>query len=335
VKINKQKIIDELSLVPFGGKGWMKSEETKCPVCNRGDKFGILFTENGGVTHCFYECSENLSIFKYLKAINRNDLLIYEQEISLNTQLKPLKKEEEKLEELPEKSLPRGYERIYFDKYLKDRNFKGYQYDQFEVGVTTHFLEKKLHNYLIFVIRQKGRVVAWLARSKYSKEWHKKNLERSKLDLEKLVLRYRNSEETAFDRILGGFDEITDNTHTVFAVEGIFDKTNLSNHLKTNESEEVKVIFTFGNSFSDHQIQLLRETKVKTVILMYDPGTVRQIKQYSMELSKYFEVLICDIQDEEVDPGNISKEYLGELLLNVKNFLYFYTTKITNTKIVK
>lgn len=328
MKINKEQMLAEFDLVSFGGKGWLRSDALSCPHCNRSDKFGILFTSKGGVTHCFRECANNLSLVGYLKEIGRKDLIIYETEVSLNTKLKSLKKEVEIIPDLPEVSLPKGFKRIYFDSYLKDRNFKSHQYEQFEVGITDHFLERRLHNYLIFVIKQKGRVVGWLARSKYSKEWHKKNLEDSKQGVCKLVLRYMNSTGTEFERILGGFDEITDKTHTVIAVEGMFDKTNTSNLLRTEESEEVKVIFTFGNKFSEDQIKLLRETKVKIVILMYDPETVSQSKKYALELSKYFEVFVCYIKDKSIDPGNISANYLGEILDNMKNSFDFYTSKI-------
>jgi hypothetical protein len=242
--------------------------------------------------------------------------------------LKFIKKEDQENEELVECKLPKGYNRIYFDSYLRERNFKTYQYDQFEVGITNNFLEKRLHNYLIFVLKQEGKMVGWLARSKYSKEWHKKNLEDYKSGICRLVLRYENSKGTDFDKILGGFDEITDNTVTVILVEGLFDKTNTSNILQTNKSEELKVCFTFGNKVSDNQIKLLRKTKVKNIILMYDSNTIKQSRKYSMELSKYFNVEVCSINDPEIDPGNADKNFIYNLLDNSKNFLYFYNSKL-------
>jgi len=328
MRINKDKVIEELGLKYFGAKGWMSSDETACPVCGRKDKFGILFTPTGGVTHCFYNCSDNMSLGKYLRHIKREDLILYEREVSIGIKLPTIEIEEVEEEELPEVKLPKGYIRTYFDKYLNTRNFRSYQYEQFEVGTTTHFLEKKLHNYLIFVLKQQGRAVGWLARSKYSKEWHKENLENFKLGLCPLVLRYKNSTGTDFERIIGGYDEITDNTHTVIAVEGLFDKTNISNLLKTNLSEELKVIFTIGDSFTTSQIKLLKQTKVRRVILMYDPNTTEQSMRYSMELSRHFDVDVCCIEDEGIDPGNMTENYLNELLLKYKNFMYFYTSKI-------
>lgn len=334
MRIEKQKLIDEFNLKPFGAKGWMRADDLKCPVCNRSEKFGILFTEKGGVSHCFFECGDNLSLVKYLKHINREEFIIYEQEFSINDKLKPLFGDnKEELKELQEIDLPKGFKRIYSDEYLTERNFTDWQYELFEVGVTDHFLERKLKNYLIFCIKQEGKIVAWLARSKRDKEWHKENLKKSKEGLEKLVLRYKNSPGADFDRIIGGYDQITENTHTVFIVEGIFDMTNLSNLLKTYESEEVKVIFTFGNSMSDHQIALLLNKKVKRIILMYDYGTVRQLKELSLKLSRWYEVDICDIEFEDIDPGNIDKKYLNKLLLNLKNYIYFYSSKLNNLKL--
>ena len=336
MKVNEERIIAEFGLVPFGAKGWMKSDEIVCPNCQKSGKFGIKFSKNSGAIHCF-KCEHSANLIVYLKEVGRKDLIEFEQTVSINGGLvKPVFEAVEVEEELPEVSLPKGYTRINYDAYLSDRNFKSYQYDQFEVGITNHFLESRLHNYLIFVLKQKGRIVGWLARSKYSKEWHKKNLEDSKQGLCTLQLRYMNSTGTDFEKILGGIDEITENTHTVIAVEGLFDKTNVSNLLRTNESEELKVLMTFGNKFSSSQLRSLRQTNVENVILMYDPGTISQSKQYSLELSRWFNVDVClmdktrkTINGDEVDPGNIDIKYLFEVLSKRQNFLYFYHSTLS------
>jgi hypothetical protein len=335
MKIDREATIAELNLIPFGAKGWMNSSETRCPVCGRSDKFGIKFNDQGGgSTHCFYSCGDNISLARYLKMIGKGHLVIYEQQASIQMLLPELFVEHEQVvDEIPEVKLPKGYERIYFDKYLRDRNFKSYQYEQFEVGITEHFLERKLHDYIIFVIKQQGRRVAWMARSKRSKEWHKKNLENYKQGLEPLVLRYKNSPGTDFDRILGGFDEITPSTREIIAVEGLFDKTNISNLLDTRKSDELKVLFTFGNTFSEHQIQLLKTTNVRKVTLMYDPETINQSKRYSVDLSRHFEVDVCHISDPDVDPGNMTREYLDRIYTSKKNFVYFYTSMIPKENI--
>lgn len=341
MKVDKERVIAEFGLVPFGAKGWMSSDSIACPKCQKSGKFGIKFSKNSGAIHCF-KCEHAANLIVYLKEVGRNDLIEYERSASLEKGLiQPIFDEgEAEEEELPIVNLPKGYTRINYDSYLSTRNFKSHQYDQFEVGITEHFLESRLHNYLIFVLKQKGRVVGWLARSKFSKEWHKENLRDSKLGLCSLRLRYINSTGTDFEKILGGFDEITPNTHTIIAVEGLFDKTNISNLLKTNQDESVKVLCTFGNKFSPSQIKLLRATNVELVILLYDAGTIATSKQYSLELSKWFNVEVCCIEDnkytddgEEIDPGNIDSKYLSEVLGKRRNFLYFYQSIIsTNIK---
>lgn len=341
MKVDSDKVIAEFGLIPFGAKGWMKSESVSCPNCHKSGKFGIKFSNNSGAIHCF-KCEHSENLIAYLEKIGRKDLIEYERSTSIHNKLiQPIFDKIEVEEELPLVELPKGYERINYDNYLSDRNFKSYQYEQFEVGITNHFLESRLHNYLIFVIKQYGRVVGWLARSKYSKEWHKKNLEDSKAGLCSLRLRYINSTGTDFEKILGGLDEITENTKTVIAVEGLFDKTNVSNLLQLNKEESIKAIFTFGNKFSENQIRLLKKTNVEHVILIYDPGTLDQTQRYSLELSKWFDVEVCLIDEnkktsdgDSIDPGNIDLKYLLEILTKRQNFLYFYHSVI-KTKIKK
>ena len=109
-----------------------------------------------------------------------------------------------------------------------------------------------------------------------------------------LQIRYRNSEGTDFSKLLGGFDEITENTREVIIVEGIFDQTNISNLLETETDDYLKVVCSFGNKVSDEQIELLRTTKVKRTILLYDYNTMKQSQTFSTELSKYFDSYVCD-----------------------------------------
>jgi len=332
--IDVEKLTEDYKLHPFGAKGWMGSDDLKCPYCGRSEKFGILFTDKGGVTHCFYDCGDNLSLPAYLRKIGRDDLVSKDRIISVERPLiEPIfgVREEEEVE-IEEVKIPIGFKRIYYDKYLEGRGFEDYQYEQFEVGITNSPLERKLHGYLVFLVKVRGKVVGWLARSKKSKEWHAENLKEHKFNGSRLVLRYINSTGTDFEKFIGGFDEINNNTHTVIAVEGLFDKTNISALLKTEEDDGLKVICTFGNKFSDHQIKLLESTNVENVILMYDYNTVKQSKRYGLELSKHFNTEICYIDREGIDPGNIEMDYLAEVLSKRENFLYFYTNKLNFNK---
>jgi Zn ribbon nucleic-acid-binding protein len=71
MKIKESKVIEELQLVPFGGKGWMGGDNLVCPECNKSGKFGIKFSDNGGAVHCFI-CDYSESIYKYLKRIGKD-----------------------------------------------------------------------------------------------------------------------------------------------------------------------------------------------------------------------------------------------------------------------
>lgn len=326
MSIKIDKIKDELKLRKFGAKDWLQNQDLACPKCGRKGKFGIKLNENGGSVNCFY-CDYSTHINKYLKDTGRSDLVTYEREISLKSELRPLFDEEEEEIEVKEAELPRGFQRIYEDEYLNGRNFSKEHYERFQVGITKHFLTKKLKHHIIYSIFQGGKRLSWLARTRFSYDFHSENIKQWKEKEAELIPRYLNSEGTEFDKILGNLDEITDNTHTVIAVEGLFDACGLDVILRLNESEEVKAVFTFGNKFSEAQIKLLRTKKsVKTVILMYDAETTKQSKSYGLSLSKYFETYVCHNENPDLDPGNMDLKYCLKLLKNKKPALEYYTT---------
>lgn len=326
IKVEKAKQIFKLR--NFGAKGWMHSKSLNCPNCGRNDKFGLKFNKKGGAVHCFV-CDYSDNIYKYFKSIGHKDLISYETEISINSGLKNLRyvdnKEEEKESELSEVELPRGFTRIYDDEYLNKRGWKPEHYEEYQVGYTNHFLSKKLRGYLIFSIFQDGKRVSWLARTKHSYEWHKRNIMAAKEKKEKLMPRYLNSEGTEFEKILGGIDKVTDNTHTVILVEGMMDAVNTDTVLGLNKSEEIKCCYTFGNKVSDNQINILRKKKcVKNVILMYDYGTIKQSKIYGLNLCKYYKTFVTLNNNPDIDPGNMDLSFAENLLNNKMEAMEFY-----------
>jgi Zn ribbon nucleic-acid-binding protein len=335
IKLNRDKIIKEFNLIPYGAKGYLRSDDCPCPDCSFSEKFGILFLNDGGVVKCM-RCGYATSLIKYLINEDKRELLEFDESISIHEQIPELKEDiDEEKEELPEVEMPRGFKRITHDDYLEGRNWEPWQYEQFEVGVTNHFLERKHHHQIVFTIRQKGRKVAYLCRSRLEYDWHKQNLKEFKEGEAYLKLRYDNSQNTDFSSILGGFDEITKNTHTVILVEGLFDKANIDRLMGLHLQEEIKCCFTFGDTLNDDQIDLLAEFKntIELTILMYDYATISQMQEYSCKLHRLFEVKIAEITDEEIDPGNMTKGYLVKLLQNLKNFLYFYAGRI-NKKLI-
>jgi len=315
--MNNQKVISEFRLKGFGSKGWLRGELV-CPECQKGDKFGTLFTEGGGVCKCFY-CSKSFPLWKILKDLDRGDLLDYEYK---ETYSLPSLMDKSVIEENKEVTLPLGFVRVNKGlPYLDSRGFTESQYEQFKVGIAG--LDPKTEDKIVFLIYQHNKLAGWLARSVQSKEWHHENLKRHKEFDEPLVLRYRNSEND-FAKMLGGLDEITENTHTVILVEGLMDKANLDRVMKLNLCEEVKCCFTFGSDLSAEQVDLI-PNHIQEVILMYDKGTLSNMREAGGRLMSLFDVKVALIEDEDIDPGNIPEKYLVEILLSMKDFLYFYS----------
>jgi hypothetical protein len=324
--LNKEKIIQSLSLKFYGAKGWMRSNSCECPDCSHSDKFGILFVKDSGLVKC-QRCNYSTSLYNYLKRIDRKDLISFKKEYNLLGKLPELikKKEIEVVDSLPNKRPPFGFKRIYYDDYLDSRGFEPYQYNQYNVGTST---ESRLKNYIVSLIKQEGNVVGWIARSKHSKEWHEANLKAFKAKEEDLKLRYINSIKTNFDRILLGVDELTEDVHTVYLVEGWMDKVNVDNKLKLYFNKEVKCCATFGNKVTHAQQELLKKFNIKVIVVMFDFGTIKQSKDSSMELGDYFEVKIAEFKDKNIDAGDASAKYLLEIISNSKDFSYFYKYRI-------
>src|SRR6056297_1988541 len=132
---NKDRVIKEFSLKPFGTKGWFSSKQVSCPLCGRSDKFGIKFNDKGGGSiHCFYD-EHKESLYSYLKKIGKKDLLRFNKEehleelletIDEETLFEPEKASESTVEEIKK---PFGYKPLERgDEYLKSRYFTDYHY---------------------------------------------------------------------------------------------------------------------------------------------------------------------------------------------------------------
>lgn len=332
-RVDKLEIIQELNLTPFGASGWMQDKDTSCPFCGKGKKWAIHFNDHGndGVFHCF-KCGHKTNLKGYLFKIERMDLakINYENSIKVS-KLTPLvdeKEDEETNLELDECELPRKLEYLKNDSYLDDRGFNKRYYEEFKPAITKFFLEKKLHDKIIFQFTMNNKTVAWLARSRKSKEWHEHNLKEFKKGREKLVLRYENSTD-GFSKVLGGYDNITDKTDTIIIVEGLFDYISVDDKLHLYESDEIKCIFTFGNNMGTDQIRLLRKKAgVKNIILMYDPDKPEMIKSIALTLQKYYVVMISCLKDKKKDPGDASQEELLEALDHLIEPINFYTNNL-------
>jgi 5S rRNA maturation endonuclease (ribonuclease M5) len=294
--------------------------------CERHDKFGILFTNDGGGLVKCMRCGESTSLFNYLVFINRRDLI---EGYSVPSKDNLLEIEQEAIQDDTEATkveLPYKYKRLYYDDYLDSRGFTERQYNVFKVGSTE---DMRMKNHIVFPIYQKGELVTWLARSRYSKEWHKKNIEDYKNGVGRLVLRYYNASGTEFSEILGGYDEIrSGKDKTVIIVEGITDKASIDRNLDLyDKGNTTKCCFTFGKNLSEKQVKLLIEKSVENIILMYDPDAIEEIEKFSMNyLNKFKNIQCARLKDR--DPGDMDREEIEEVMSNLRSPIEFYFNNI-------
>lgn len=322
--MNTERIVNELGLKPFGNKGWMTAPDLECDECGKSDKFAILFTKDSGIVHCF-KCSHITSLFNYLKNTNRSHL-IERNSVSVKDEIKSLDEDIEEKEQIEQQEIdkPRGFKRVYFDEYLEERGFTEEQYNLFKVGQST---DLRFVDHIVFLIYNNNKLVSWLARSRKSYEWHKKNLKDFKDRKAKLVLRYYNSEGTEFSNILGGYDEIIEGeTDTVILVEGITDKANVDRKLDLYSKSDMKCCFTFGHNFSENQAKLLKRKGVKNLIMMYDPDALKEIEKFSLEYWKQFSSVKAARLRDGVDPGDETD--FTDIMNNLYSPLDFYFTNI-------
>lgn len=334
--MNRDRIIQEFSLRKFGRKGWMgNSSKFICPVCNKSDKIGILFLKEGGaIVNCFHENHYRKGVNQYFRDINRIDLIEQEQEsVSSTRQIIDIfedKKKEEQITKLPIKPLPIGFKPITQDEYLDNRGFLPYHYDLFRPGVTNIDLRQR-GNVIFQLFDKGGNRIGWLSRSKKSKEWHKENLILSKEGKAELKLRYDNSPNTDFAKMLGGWQELNDEVKTVILVEGLFDKVNVDIQLDLPNNKEVKCLFTFGDSISIDQINILKQyPNIEDIYLLYDYNTITQSKQYGLDIQSAMRcrVKVGEIKKEGKDPGNMSSDEIIDTLQQSVDPLSFKVGKL-------
>lgn len=338
MRYDKEGIIEEFHLLPFGSQGWLSNREMVCPFCGKSGKWGIIFNDTGGATFHCWKCPRKTTLWEFLKAVGRLDLAKGSfapkpEELAICPRLEGQAVDESgwmgdntEERELKPVSLPLRLKPLVDDPYLNERGFRPEHYAEYEPSYTN--LDIKLRNFIIFKMKIDGVCVAWWARSRYSKEWHKRNLEAYKRHEEELVLRYRNSENN-FQNLLGGCDFIEKGvTDTVILVEGIFDSIGVWNLLNLKENAWLRCCFTFGNSIGQGQIEELKLRGVKNVILLYDYGTIKESKEAAFKMKEAFDsVLVAEIPTRGIDPGNISRGELFKVLDNAVDPVSFYLNK--------
>lgn len=289
----------------------------QCPFCY-GDEWGISVEKDNHLWSCFRKskCGETGNIYKFLKKINRLDLITSGGKEIVNQDEKLKNIIEEKIEknidiDMETISLPLEYKRIHSNFYLEDRGFDSFE--KMEVGKVKF---GKLKDYVIFPIRESGEVKAYIARSTKSKEEIK----------EQGVRRYRNS-ETDFSKLLVGYDEINESTSVVILTEGIMGKEAIDRYFKGEG--DIVCCSTSGAKLSEAQIFKLQLKGVKNIIIFFDLDVINKIKKHSLELLNEFKsVNIVISPDEKKDPADLTKDELIYTFSNPVDPITFYLNKV-------
>jgi hypothetical protein len=298
-----------------------------CPWCGQ-DEFGISI-ENNHVFGCYRKkkCGVSGNIFTLAKFLRRWDLLNIEGEVGKVEKLenKIVKANIEYNLDLPNVSMPVGWKRVMQDEYLASRGFT--EYARYKVG-RTQVDPRFKKNYVITAIEEGGETKGYIGRHIWDKEKIKiESAIRVKVG-GKEILRYINS-DTDFGKLLMGYDEIAEGeTKTVICVEGIFDKWNIDRLLSLHNQEGIKCNATFKCDISPEQIIKWQIKGIETLILFYDPDVINEIKKSAASLQLYFKIFVA-FNEAGADPGDITKEQLGEVFSNLKSPSEFSNNKVS------
>ncbi len=306
-----QHIIEELTR-ETGGKldGGNKNLIADCPFCKKRGKYGIYISKETDrkrqfMSHCFSCGCSTTTLEQLLELWGRMDLMVT-QTVDLNQKLEnnilfPIEVQDEIDDSLGIVELPDFYRRTFLHPYLKSRGFIFDDYEYFPVG-TTNRLNFRFSDYVIFPVIDSGDIVGYVSRHTWSKNEIDCYNTRAKLNGRYRILRFRNSTENEFSRLLYNYDAvIEDTTQMVILTEGIFDVVALTRKLELYDNEQITAVATFGKKISLTQIYKLQSKGVSSVIIGYDGDAVEAIKKTASELQPYFDVLIADIPQKEKD----------------------------------
>lgn len=283
---------------------------TTCPYCSKSGHFYI--NRNTQLYDC-KKCGEDGNIIKLLNFLGKLYLVgdfksIERSKIKL---LNEFGTEQEIITDLkiPIRKLPFGFKRIYKNDYLTSRKFVKRNFEDNIIGITT--LRPSLRDYVIFGVNESDGVKGFLSR-------YTKNIPKDK---KKFILRYRNDKGCNFSQLIYGFDKVVKETNTMILVEGLVDKITLDNILRLDLQKEIKAGATFGKKISQFQILKMLEAGIENVILIFDYDAIKEMKKFSVELSKYFNVLVGFTFLKDINDSS-EKEVLSifDELKNVNDF---------------
>ena len=293
----------------------------RCPFCGKtGGKFGIYIGPQTArrtpfMAHCFSCGASTRTLEQLLATIGRMDLTVTptaDLDAPLENRFLLPPEPEEIDDRLLPVTLPDFYKRTFRHPYLQERGFLFDDYEYFPVGVTGR-LNSRYADYVIFPVIDGGEVVGYVARHTWSKEAIDTCNRKAKLSGDYKILRYRNSTDNDFSKMLYNSDAIRENeTDTVILAEGIFDVVALTRKLELYDNPHIAAVATFGKKISDVQIFKLQSKGVRTVIIGYDGDAVEAVKHTAKRLGPYFDVFIADIADAHKDWDEMSGREIYE-----------------------
>lgn len=283
----------------------------RCPYCGKeGGKYGIYVGEPTDrkqpfMAHCF-SCGHSTStLAQLLQDLGRIDLLPaatadLETPVATSLWLTPAQ-EEEIDDRLSIVELPDFYRRRFTHPYLRARGFTYDDFECFPVGDTGR-LTRRYTDYVIFPVLDDGDTVGYVSRHIWPKaEIDAHNRQAKRMGSYK-ILRYRNSTENEFSKLLYNYDAIEAGvTQSVVLTEGIFDVVALTRSLDLYDDHSLVSVATFGKKISRTQIFKLQSKGVRQVIVGYDGDAVEATKKTLMQIGPYFDVRVADIADPTKD----------------------------------
>lgn len=230
----------------------------RCPFCGKtGGKFGIYIgpettRRKPFMGHCFSCGASTRTLGQLLEAIGRMDLMVAPTaDIAAPLEnLLLLPHEPEEIDDgLVPVALPDFYRRTFRHPYLQARGFCPDDYGYFPAG-TTGKLNPRYADYVVFPVIDGEMTVGYVARHTWPKEDIDAYNRRAKHSGGYKILRYRNSTENDFSKLLYNYDAVrAGETDTVILAEGIFDVIALTRKLELYDNPRVAAVATFGKRY--------------------------------------------------------------------------------------
>lgn len=317
----QHQIAEEL-LVELNGKydGPKRNILAKCPFC--GDsryKYGIYIGattkyKTFGSSNCFHCGHKCRDLKDTLEAIGRLDLLPKETtklDDGIEDELNLF--DDEVDDDLVSIEMPKGYKRTFRNAYLKSRHFIADDYEYFPCG-TTRGINQKYNDYVLLEIRDNKKLVGFVGRH----IWDKADIEEYNSTHRFQIRRYSNSTENGFGRLLYNIDAVVPyETRTIILCEGPFDVIALTRKLDLYDYPLIVPVATFGKKISETQIYKLQSKGIEQVLIGYDADAKETTSNVAMQLDKYFDVYIADLDmSEGKDWDEMRSEDIYEVFAN-------------------